>query len=135
MKKLSVEATVANIGAVTAFVEEALEAVGCPMKVMMQINVAIDELFGNIAHYAYKQGTGMAEVGIEIDEAAREVRLTFTDSGIPFDPLAVPEPDVTSSAKERALGGLGIFMVRRSMDGMAYRREDGHNILTIKKRF
>ena len=135
MKKLSLEATVANIGAVTAFVEEALEAAGCPMKVMMQINVAIDELFGNIAHYAYRQGTGMAEVDIDIDEAAREVRLTFIDSGIPFDPLAVPDPDVTGSAKERALGGLGIFMVRRSMDGMAYRREGGHNILTIKKRF
>ena len=135
MKKLSLEATVANIGAVTAFVEEALEAAGCPMKAMMQINVAIDELFGNIARYAYKQGTGMAEVDIDIDEAAREVRLTFIDSGIPFDPLAVPDPDVTGSAKERALGGLGIFMVRRSMDGMAYRREGGRNILTIRKRF
>lgn len=135
MKKLSLEATVANIGAVTAFVEEALEAAGCPMKAMMQINVAIDELFGNIARYAYKQGTGMAEVDIDIDEAAREVRLTFIDSGIPFDPLAVPDPDVTGSAQERALGGLGIFMVRRSMDGMAYRREGGRNILTIRKRF
>lgn len=135
MKELSIEACVANIGTVTAFVEEALEAAGCPMKTVMQIDVAIDELFGNIARYAYAPGTGMAVVRLEIDEASREVSLTFEDGGVPFDPLGEPEPDVTVSAKERALGGLGIFMVRRSMDDMAYRRENGRNILTIRKRW
>ena len=125
MKELSIEACIANIGTVTAFVEEALEAAGCHMKIMM--------LFGNIARYAYAPRTGTAVVRVETDKAAREVSLTFEDSGVPFDPLGEPEPDVTVSAKERALGGLGIFMVRRSMDFMAYRRENGHNILTIRK--
>ena len=84
MKELSIEACIANIGTVTAFVEEALEAAGCPMKIMMQIDVAIDELFGNIARYAYAPRTGTAVVRVETDKAAREVSLTFEDSGVPF---------------------------------------------------
>ena len=104
------------------------------MRAQMQIDVAIDELFVNIAHYAYAPGTGEATVRVGFDEAARLVSLTFIDSGVPYNPLEKEDPDVTLSAEERAVGGLGIFMVKKIMDGMAYERIDGRNVLTIQKR-
>ena len=134
MKELSVEATVANIGTVTAFVEEALEAAGCPMKTMMQIDVAIDELFGNIARYAYAPRTGTAVVRVETDEAAREVSLTFEDSGVPFDPVKKQDPDITLSAKDRKPGGLGIFITKKLMDEIAYEYRNGRNVLSFSKK-
>ena len=134
MRELTLAATVENIAAATAFVDEQLEALDCPMRAQMQIDVAIDELFGNIAHYAYAPGTGEATVRVGFDEAARLVSLTFIDSGVPYNPLEKEDPDVTLSAEERAVGGLGIFMVKKIMDGMAYERIDGRNVLTIQKR-
>ena len=134
MTELKVQAAVENIPEVTAFVDGQLEAINCPMKAQMQIDVAIDELFGNIAHYAYAPGTGEATVRVGFDEAARLVSLTFIDSGVPYNPLEKEDPDVTLSAEERAGGGLGIFMVKKIMDGMAYERIDGRNVLTIQKR-
>ena len=95
MIELTVAATVENIGTVTDFVNEQLEALDCPMKAQMQIDIAIDELFGNIARYAYTPKTGPATVCIDTDERKRAVTITFIDSGIPFNPLAVEEPDVT----------------------------------------
>ena len=133
MKELTVQATPENNTVVTAFIDEQLEALNCPMKAQMQIDIAIDELFGNIAHYAYPDGTGDATVRFDSDAAARRVAITFIDSGIPFDPLKKDDPDVTISADEREIGGLGIFMVKKTMDSMEYRYENSCNILTIKK--
>ncbi|MDO4865188.1 MAG: ATP-binding protein [Clostridia bacterium] len=134
MKELTLAATIENIAAATAFVDEQLEALDCPMRAQMQIDVAIDELFGNIAHYAYVPGTGEATVRVGFDESSRLVSLTFIDSGVPYNPLEKADPDVTLSAEERAVGGLGIFMVKKIMDGMAYERIDGRNVLTVQKR-
>lgn len=134
MKELTVKAVIENIPEVTAFVDGQLEALDCPMKAQMQIDVAIDELFGNIAHYAYPQGTGEATVGVEFDADTRVVSVTFTDSGIPFDPLQKSDPNVALSAEEREAGGLGIFMVKKTMDQIRYRFENGRNILTICKK-
>ena len=134
MKELTLAATLDNIPVVTAFIDEQLEALSCPMKAQMQIDVAIDELFGNIAHYAYPGGTGDATVQFDYDEAVRTASITFIDSGIPFNPLQKSDPDVTISADEREVGGLGIFMVKKTMDNMKYRYERGRNILTIRKR-
>ena len=134
MKELTIAATVENIGAVTDFVDAQLEALDCPMKAQMQINIAIDELFGNIAHYAYNPDVGEATVRVEVEEKPLSVIITFIDGGVPYDPLQAAEPDTTLSAEERALGGLGIFMVRKSMDEITYRYENGLNILSIRKK-
>ena len=91
----------------------------------MQMDIAIDELFSNIAHYAYPQETGEATVDIDIDGERRVVELTFRDRGIPYNPLAKEAPDVTGSAEEREAGGVGIYIVKQSMDEMFYEYRDG----------
>lgn len=133
MKELTISATVENIEKVTAFVDEQLEALDCPMKAQMQIDIAIDELFGNIAHYAYNPEVGPATVRVEVADDPMAVIITFIDNGIPYDPLAKDDPDVTLSAEERGIGGLGIYMVKKSMDDLSYEYRDGQNILKIKK--
>ena len=133
MKELKLAATVENIETVTDFVNEQLEALDCPMKAQMQIDIAIDELFGNIAHYAYNPEIGKATVLVEVTEDPLAVVITFIDNGVPYDPLAKEDPDTTLSAEERKIGGLGIYMVKKSMDDVTYEYKDGQNILKIKK--
>ena len=133
MKELILAATVENIEVVTDFVNEQLEELDCPMKVQMQIDIAIDELFGNIAHYAYNPEVGSATVRVEVTEDPLAVIITFIDKGVPYDPLAKADPDITLSAEERDIGGLGIYMVKKSMDDITYEYKDGQNILKIKK--
>ena len=133
MKELTIEATVENIETVTDFVNEQLETLDCPMKAQIQIDIAIDELFGNIAHYAYNPEIGQATVRVEVIEDPLSVIITFIDNGVPYDPLAKTDPDTTLSAEERDIGGLGIYMVKKSMDDITYEYKDGQNILTIKK--
>ena len=133
MKEMTIAATVENIETVTDFVNEQLEALDCPLKAQMQIDIAIDELFGNIAQYAYNPDVGEATVRVEVAEDPLSVIITFIDGGMPYDPLTAADPDITLAAEERSLGGLGIFMVKKSMDEIAYRYENGRNILTIRK--
>lgn len=133
MKELTIAATVENIETVTDFVNEQLETLDCPMKVQMQIDIAIDELFGNIAHYAYNPDVGDATVRVEVTEEPLAVVITFIDKGVPYDPLAKADPNIALSAEEREIGGLGIFMVKKTMDDITYEYKDGQNILTIKK--
>jgi len=133
MRELTIAATVENIGVVTDFVDEQLEALDCPIKAQMQINIAIDELFGNIAHYAYHPKTGDATVRVEVIQEPLSVVITFIDQGVPFDPLKNEDPDTGLSAEERDVGGLGIFMVKKSMDEISYVYRDGKNILSIRK--
>nr|WP_297763791.1 ATP-binding protein [uncultured Butyrivibrio sp.] len=134
MERLEVQATKENLLEVSAFVEGYLEKLDCPMKTMMQISVAVEEIYINIASYAYGDSIGMAEILIDHDQALNSVSITFKDSGVPYDPLAKEDPDITLSAEERAVGGLGIFMVKKSMDDMKYKYEDGKNVLTIVKK-
>ena len=101
----------------------------------MQINIAIDEIFSNISYYAYQPNTGDVTVQLEISEEPAEVTITFIDQGIPYDPFSQEEPDTTLSADERKIGGLGIFMVKKSMDDLSYEYKDGKNILKMKKAF
>ena len=135
MKKVTLDATVDNIEKVTEFVNEQLEECGCPMKIQMQIDIAIDELFGNIAHYAYHPEVGPATVRVEVLKEQPAVVITFLDNGVPYDPLKKEDPDVTLSAQERTTGGLGIFLVKKSMDDILYEYKDGQNILKIRKNF
>lgn len=121
---------------VLSFLEEGLETMGCSMKVSMRIQVAVEELFVNIANYAYPDCTeGQACIQLEKVEEPKTVRITLIDSGIPYNPLARPDPNVTLSAEERQIGGLGIFMVKQSMDALNYEYKDGQNCLTLEKRF
>ena len=133
MKELTLTATVENIEVVTDFVNEQLESFDCPMKAQMQIDIAIDELFGNIAHYAYNPEIGKATVRVEVTQDPLAVVITFIDNGVPYDPLAKADPDTTLRAEEREIGGLGIYMVKKSMDEITYEYKDGQNILAIKK--
>ena len=133
MKELELEAKVENLSEVLAFVDEQLEAADCPMKIQMQIDIAVEEIFVNIANYAYAPEIGTATVRVEVLGNPPSVDITFIDKGIPYDPLDKADPDVTLSAEERQIGGLGIFMVKKSMDDVKYAYLDGHNILTIKK--
>lgn len=134
MNEMTIAAKVENIPAVTAFVDERLEALDCPLKAQMQIDIAIDELFGNIAHYAYQPGVGPATVRVEVERDPLSVVITFIDHGVPYDPLSKADPDVTLSAEEREIGGLGIYMVKKTMDAISYEYKDGKNILTLQKR-
>ena len=133
MKEITVKAADEELDNVIAFVTGELEAYDCPMKTQMQIEVAVEELFVNIAHYAYTPETGDATIKVDISDS-REAAITFIDSGTPYDPLAKPDPDVTLSAEERQIGGLGIYMVKKSMDDVRYEYKDGKNILTIVKK-
>lgn len=132
MKEITLPATVANIAKVTEFVVAQLEEIDCSPKAQIQIDVAMDEIFGNIANYAYGDKTGEATVRID-SLTPSSVEITFIDSGVPYNPLEKPDPDTTLSAEERQIGGLGIFIVKKTMDDMIYKYEDGKNFLTIKK--
>ena len=133
MKELRVNADISELDNVLAFADEILEEAGCSMKAQMQIDIAIEEIFVNIAHYAYPEGKGEALITVETDDAAKNVTITFEDQGIPYDPLQNEDPDITLSADDRPIGGLGIFMVKKSMDEVSYEFKDGKNRLTIKK--
>lgn len=134
MKQMTLAATVENIQTVTDFVNDELEAFDCPLKAQMQIDIAIDEIFGNIAHYAYAPLTGEATVQVEVTGEPRQAVITFLDKGTPYDPLTAADPDITLGSEERSVGGLGIFMVKKSMDEVTYRFENGQNMLTIRKK-
>lgn len=134
MKELTVPAVVESIRVVTDFLDDELVAVDCPFRAKLQLNVAVDELFGNIARYAYPGKAGQATVRLDIEGEPPTVTLTFIDSGRPFNPLERPDPDITLSADERQIGGLGIYVVKKTMDSIEYVHRDGHNILTIRKK-
>ncbi|MBQ2202744.1 MAG: ATP-binding protein [Clostridia bacterium] len=131
--EIEVEAIDENLPKVQAFIARHLAENDCPMKARMQIEVAAEEIFVNIAHYAYTPLSGKATVRVEFFENPMSVSITFMDHGIPYDPLAHREPDVALSAAEREIGGLGIFMTKKIMDDVAYEYRNGQNILTLKK--
>ena len=133
MEKLCIKAKLENLVDVTAFVESQLETLDLPMKTQMQIDLAVEEIFVNIANYAYSPEDGMAIIEVELTEDPRVI-ITFIDNGKPFDPLAKDDPDITKTAEDRQVGGLGIFMVKKSMDDVSYEYKDGQNILRIEKR-
>ena len=133
MKEFTVEAKVENLDKVIAFVNSELETADCPMKIQMQIELAVEEIFVNIAHYAYGEETGSATVTVDVSSGDTAV-ICFSDSGVQYDPLAKEDPDVTLSLDKRSIGGLGIFMTKKSMDHISYEYRDGHNVLTMEKK-
>ena len=135
MNQMTVSAIVDNVKAVTRFVNERLDGLGCSERIRIQVDVAIDEIFSNIVRYAYNPKTGPATVCVEVEENPLSVVITFIDHGVPFDPLAEDQPDTTRLPKgKRPIGGLGLFMVRKTMDDVTYQYKDGQNILSIRKK-
>ena len=129
------QASISDISAVTEFVETELEKLDCPMGITMKMSVAIDEIFSNIVYYAYEGGSGPATVTLRPQTEPRAVTLVFEDEGVPYNPLAKPDPDVTLSAEERSVGGLGILIVKKFMDDMSYEYKKGKNTLSLYKKF
>lgn len=133
MKEINLVAKVDNLDEVLAFIDAELEAMDCPMKTQMQIDVAVEEVYVNIASYAYEGKEGPSTIRVEKTEDGSSVAITFIDEGIPYNPLEKEDPDVTLSAEERQIGGLGIYIVKKSMDATAYKRENNKNIFRIEK--
>lgn len=132
-KELNIEAKTENLNAVLDFLSEFLEETGCSMAIVMQLNIAVEEIFVNIANYAYTPNIGMATIQIWTENDNQDLVIVFSDCGYPYDPLSRKDPDVTLSAEERPIGGLGIYMVKKSMDSMKYEYIDGKNCLTLRK--
>ena len=132
MKELSIEAKIENLNAVLDFITGELKAAGCSVKLQKQIKIAAEEIFMNIAHYAYNPATGEAAVRVFVDD---RITVEFEDKGVPYNPLEKTDPDTSLSTEEREPGGLGIFMAKKLVTGMDYERSNGHNILTLTKRF
>jgi len=133
MLTMTFKADVGELDKLMTLLEEQLSQVDCPMRVVMQFQVAAEEAFVNVAHYAYAPGEG--NVDILLDVQAHRASLTLVDSGKPYNPLERAEPDVTLSAEDRPIGGLGIYMIRKSMDDVSYVYRDGKNMLTMMKTF
>ncbi len=134
MNELVIDAAVENLDKVLETTEEVLDGLSCPAKIKVQLNIAVEEIFVNIAHYAYGSDTGKAFIKYIPSDDGTAVTIVFEDEGAKFDPLAKEDPDITLSAEERQIGGLGIFMVKKSMDDVRYEYKDGRNILTIYKK-
>ena len=134
MKELTVPACAKMLEDVQAFLDSQLEDQDCPPKIRMQLHLVAEEIFVNIAHYAYPDKTGDAVIGVQIDGCPPVLTLRFVDRGIPFDPLSQPEADLTLSAQERPIGGLGIFLTRKIMDEVSYEYANGENRLTLRKK-
>ena len=131
---IEVEATLEKLDTVLEFVEVNLEAMDCPMKVAMKIAVCVEELYVNIANYAYDGQIGKCRIDIEYDEKLPwRVRISLTDSGKYFNPLDKEAPDITLDVEEREIGGLGIFMVKNIMDNISYERKQENNIIIMEK--
>lgn len=133
MKTLMVPAQLEQLDAVTEFISQELESCDCPMKTETQIIIAVEEIFVNIAHYAYNPEIGEATIRCGVGGEPLQVTIEFLDSGKPYDPLKQEDPDLTLSAEERDIGGLGIYMVKQIMDEIKYEYRDGKNILIVQK--
>lgn len=123
-----------SLSDVLGYVEQTLDSFECPMKIQTAICVAIEEVFVNVAHYAYPESVGDMTLHIDFDVESRVITFRMSDKGVPFDPLKKPDPDITLSAEEREIGGLGIFIAKNTMDSLTYAYENGENILTMIKK-
>ena len=131
--RLTVASKLENIVPLTDFVNERLEEMGCSRRTRMQIDIALDEIFSNICNYAYGEDVGHATVYVDELPEENSVRIEIEDGGAPFDPLAHEDPDISLGLHERGVGGLGILMVKKTMDDVRYEYRDGRNILTVIK--
>ena len=133
MAEITVAADLDSLNDVLAFVDGEMERAGCSMKLMTQVDMAVEEIFVNIARYAYHPEAGEASVRCEAGGDPFQIVVGFADRGRPFNPMDREDPDVTLDAEARQLGGLGILMAKKLMDDIQYEYRDGKNILTLRK--
>ena len=133
MKEIDIPAARENLPQVLAFIDSQLEQAGCPAGVQTQIGLAVEEVFMNIASYAYDSSVGSVLIKVDVIDKALDVVISFTDDGVPYDPLSHPDPSLKTPPKERTKGGWGIFMAKKMMDDMQYECKNGQNVLTIRK--
>ncbi len=133
MKEINVEANVDNLYKVLGFIEQQLNGVNCDAKNQNRLLIAVEEIFINIAKYAYKDGNGSIKVQVSFSANNSVITAVFIDSGIKYDPLAKEDPDIGLSASERPIGGLGIYITKKFVDEIFYDYKNNQNILTIKK--
>ena len=131
---ISSDAVPENFAAVQEKVRELLEPFSCSMRTLLELDMIVEEVFINIANYAYKDHKGLVRIDLSLAEDGRSLEMTFRDSGIPYDPLQKETPDLSSPAEQRAIGGLGIFLVQKYSDSLSYHYIDGENRLTIRKK-
>ena len=129
LTETKIEAKLANLAMVVQSVSACAKEAGVGAEKLMHVELATEEALANICNYAYPQGAGEVVVRCKADEGLFTIEIV--DSGIPFDPTARPDPDLTKDITERPLGGLGVFFVKKLMDGVKYRRENGRNILVL----
>ena len=129
MEEIKVKPLSTEFYLVSDFAVRILESAGCPLKIQTKLEIVIDEIFGNIVKYS-----GAESISVSAGVDSGMFTLSFTDDGKPYDPLEVPEPDIEAEFDDRPIGGLGIFIVKKSMDDVFYEYKNGHNILTIKKK-
>ena len=133
MKELLIQADMNNLEKIDAMIDRELEGMDLSQEDQIALHIAVEEIYSNIAFYAYPVPPGTVKVRLELDAPKREMKIQFLDRGIPYDPLKKADPDITLPAEEREIGGLGIYMVKNSMDQVDYRYEDGWNVFTMKK--
>ncbi len=133
MEEIKIPADITQLDEVIQFIDGQLDKIECSMKTRMQIDVAVEELFVNIAHYAYPAGEGIAIIRFSFECETNTITICFLDNGVPYDPLAKEDPDTSLSSQERSIGGLGIFLVKKTMDDVIYEYRDEQNILIIQK--
>ena len=134
MYELTIEAVAERVDEVIEFLDEIMQRHKVPMKTQVQLDIAVEEIFVNIARYGYPDKIGDANIVVDLPEGDRCISVCFIDHAQPYDPLQKPDPDISTGLEERPIGGLGIFMVKKSMDDMTYAYKDGCNILTIRKK-
>ena len=132
-EELIVEAVVDNLEIVNDFVHRFISQYQCSKRTVMQLDLIIEEIFVNIASYAYAPDTGSAKISLEIVQEPLKVTLTFIDTGIPYNPLINSDPDISLGVEDRQIGGLGIFLTKKLVNDISYRYEDGQNILQLTK--
>ena len=135
MPEITVNASVNEIRTATDFINRQLAQTGCDEWLRIQVDIAIDEILSNIAKFGYHRENSFATVRFETVSDPRSIVLTFIDRGNPFDPQTAAVPDISLPAKDRFIGGLGLFMVRKIMDDVSYSYRDGQNILTVRKKY
>ena len=131
VKEIVVDSKFENVRTLTEFVESSLEPLNPSPKAIMQIGVAIDELFSNVVRYS---GSTNMKLILNVNADVLTAKLTFIDEGVEYDPLKKTDPDVTLSAEDREIGGLGIYLVKKIMDGVEYKRDGQKNVLTVVKK-
>ena len=132
-EELVIEAVIDNLEAVNLFVHKSIKQFEVSKRTLMQLDLIVEEIFVNVASYAYAPNTGSVKILIEAKEEPLTVSLTFIDSGVPYNPLEKSDPDVNLSADDRQIGGLGIFLTKNFVDDISYQFLDGRNILKIEK--